>query len=84
MSALPVVSDGDFSAAAESPKVGDKRKRASSSAEEGDVDDIKRYALPNGSVRPASPVSETETDEREIVAILDAGAQYGKVRYASS
>ena len=53
-------------------KVGVKRKRTSSTSEE--VSENKKTELVNG------VSGEKEEEEREKVAILDAGAQYGKVR----
>lgn len=59
----------------EPPKVGVKRKRTPSQESPGN--DNKRKGLVNG-VEEVTLSSEME--ERERVAILDAGAQYGKVR----
>lgn len=65
----------------EGVKVGVKRKRTpSSSGEEGENSDSKRKELPNGAITTvASPSKRKEAEDEEKVAILDAGAQYGKV-----
>lgn len=61
----------------DSTKVGLKRKRTLSPEAQGEN---KRSALPNGTVVAATQLAKQEAEqERERVAILDAGAQYGKV-----
>ena len=61
----------------DSTKVGLKRKRTPSPEAQREN---KRSALPNGTVDAATQLAKQEAEqERERVAILDAGAQYGKV-----
>lgn len=65
----------------DSTKVGLKRKRTPSPETQGGN---KRSALPNGTADTATQLAEHEVEqERERVAILDAGAQYGKVAFRS-
>ena len=64
----------------EQVKVGVKRKRASSSgAEEAEKSESKKQLFPNCAAKIAAPLAAQEGEEMERVAILDAGAQYGKV-----
>ena len=86
MSSSPVeVAANDDNQTVGSPeqvKVGVKRKRASSSgsgAEEVEKSESKKQLLPNGAAKIAAPLAVQEGEEMERVAILDAGAQYGKV-----
>lgn len=63
-------------------KVGFKRKRTPSPEPQGEN---KRTALPNGTAGTSTQLIEQEAEqERERVAILDAGAQYGKVTEIAS
>lgn len=80
MSSLSVERALNCDGSLEGVKVGVKRKRTPSSEEEEEKSEVKRKELPNGATTTvASPLSRKEVKEWEKVAILDAGAQYGKV-----